>query len=118
MPQLFWSHAVLIASNGSASRIGSLSGEWERFFEWELLRQGEEALLGVEEMTDNPVVSSGEASGKSGPVGGVSRSMHRLHRYGVVAMEISRRLLVTGCRTTQTAAERRGASPTPVPPGG
>jgi hypothetical protein len=71
--RLFWSHAVLIASKGSTSRIGSLSAEWELFFEWELLRQGEEALLGVKEMTDNPVVSSGEASGKSGSVGGASQ---------------------------------------------
>jgi hypothetical protein len=37
------------------------------------VEKGEVALLGVEEMTDNPVVSTGEASGKSGPVGGVSQ---------------------------------------------
>jgi type I restriction enzyme R subunit len=34
IPQLFWSHAFLIASNGTASRIGSLSADLERFFEW------------------------------------------------------------------------------------
>jgi hypothetical protein len=34
IPQLFWSNAFLIASNGTESRIGSLSADWERFFEW------------------------------------------------------------------------------------
>ncbi len=45
IPQRFWSHAVLIASKGSTSRIGSLSAGWERFFEWELVRQGVEAWI-------------------------------------------------------------------------
>jgi hypothetical protein len=40
--RLFWSHAVLIASKGTASRIGSLSAEWERFFEWERIAREDE----------------------------------------------------------------------------
>jgi type I restriction enzyme R subunit len=42
IPQLFWSNAFLIASNGSASRIGSLSADWERFFEWKRIESENE----------------------------------------------------------------------------
>ena len=34
IPQLFWFNVLLIASNGTDSRIGSLTADWERFFEW------------------------------------------------------------------------------------
>ncbi|XZE46095.1 type I restriction endonuclease subunit R [Pirellulaceae bacterium SH467] len=34
IPQLFWFNALLIASNGTDSRVGSLTADWERFFEW------------------------------------------------------------------------------------
>src|SRR6185369_8126596 len=33
IPQLFWFNALLIASNGTDSRVGSLTANWERFFE-------------------------------------------------------------------------------------
>ena len=33
IPQLFWSNPVLITSNGFDSRVGSLTSNWERFFE-------------------------------------------------------------------------------------
>jgi type I restriction enzyme R subunit len=42
IPQLFWSNAFLIASNGTASRIGSLSADWERFFEWKRIAREDE----------------------------------------------------------------------------
>lgn len=42
IPQLFWSHAFLIASKGTASRISSLSADWERFFEWKRIESGGE----------------------------------------------------------------------------
>jgi type I restriction enzyme R subunit len=42
IPQLFWSNAFLIASNGTASRIGSLSADWERFFEWKRIESENE----------------------------------------------------------------------------
>jgi type I restriction enzyme R subunit len=42
IPQLFWSNAFLIASNGTASRIGSLSADWERFFEWKRIESEKE----------------------------------------------------------------------------
>jgi hypothetical protein len=31
IPQLFWFNALLIASNGMDSRVGSLTADWERF---------------------------------------------------------------------------------------
>ena len=34
IPALFWGNALLIASNGTDSRVGSLTADWERFFEW------------------------------------------------------------------------------------
>jgi len=34
VPALFWTNAFLIASNGTDSRIGSITANWERFFEW------------------------------------------------------------------------------------
>ena len=42
IPQLFWSNAFLIASNGTASHIGSLSADWERFFEWKRIASEDE----------------------------------------------------------------------------
>ena len=42
IPQLFWSNAFLIASNGTDSRIGSLSANWERFFEWKRIAREDE----------------------------------------------------------------------------
>ncbi|MDR3412383.1 MAG: type I restriction endonuclease subunit R [Formivibrio sp.] len=34
IPALFAYNALLIASNGTDSRVGSLTAEWDRFFEW------------------------------------------------------------------------------------
>ncbi len=34
IPALFWSNALLIASNGSDSRVGSLTADWGRWVEW------------------------------------------------------------------------------------
>lgn len=51
IPQLFWSNAFLIASNGTASRIGSLSADWERFFEWKRIeRENEEPRVSLDVM--------------------------------------------------------------------
>ena len=33
IPQLFWFNALLIGSNGTDSRVGLLTADWERFFE-------------------------------------------------------------------------------------
>jgi type I restriction enzyme R subunit len=42
IPQLFWSNAFLLASNGTDSRIGSLSADWERFFAWKRIESENE----------------------------------------------------------------------------
>ena len=42
IPQLFWFNAVLIASNGTDSRVGSLTADWERFFEWKRIEREDE----------------------------------------------------------------------------
>ena len=42
IPQLFWYNALLIASNGTESRVGSLTADWERFFEWKRIEREDE----------------------------------------------------------------------------
>jgi type I restriction enzyme R subunit len=42
VPQLFWPNAFLITSNGIDSRVGSLTSNWERFFEWKRIERENE----------------------------------------------------------------------------
>ncbi len=42
IPQLFGYNAFLIASNGTDSRIGTITAEWERFFEWKRIEREDE----------------------------------------------------------------------------
>jgi type I restriction enzyme R subunit len=42
IPQLFWFNGLLIASNGTDSRVGSLTANWERFFEWKRVEREDE----------------------------------------------------------------------------
>ena len=42
IPALFWYNAFLIASNGTDSRIGSITADWERFFEWKRIEREDE----------------------------------------------------------------------------
>lgn len=42
IPQLFWSNALLVASNGTESRVGSLTADWERFAEWKRVEREDE----------------------------------------------------------------------------
>jgi type I restriction enzyme R subunit len=42
IPSLFWYNALLIASNGTDSRIGSLTADWGRFFEWKRIEREDE----------------------------------------------------------------------------
>jgi type I restriction enzyme R subunit len=42
IPQLFGFNAFLIASNGTDSRVGSLTADWERFFEWKRIEREDE----------------------------------------------------------------------------
>ncbi|NOS83114.1 MAG: type I restriction endonuclease subunit R [Nitrospira sp.] len=42
VPQLFWFNGLMIASNGTESRVGSLTADWERFFEWKRIEREDE----------------------------------------------------------------------------
>ena len=51
IPQLFWTNALFIAYNGTESRVGSLTADWERFFEWKrIARQEEPGQVSLETM--------------------------------------------------------------------
>ena len=42
IPAVFWYNALLIASNGTDSRVGSLTADWERFAEWKRIEREDE----------------------------------------------------------------------------
>jgi type I restriction enzyme R subunit len=42
IPALFWSNALMIASNGTDSRVGSLTADWERWVEWKRIEREDE----------------------------------------------------------------------------
>ena len=42
IPQLFWYSAFMIASNGTDSRVGTITADWERFFEWKRIEREDE----------------------------------------------------------------------------
>ncbi|MEQ1574478.1 MAG: type I restriction endonuclease subunit R [Vicinamibacterales bacterium] len=42
VPDVFWYNALLIASNGIESRVGSLTADWERCFEWKRVEREDE----------------------------------------------------------------------------
>ncbi|MEX1183994.1 MAG: type I restriction endonuclease subunit R [Gemmatimonadota bacterium] len=51
IPQLFWYNALLVASNGTDSRVGSLTADWDRFFEWKrVAREDEPRRVSLEVM--------------------------------------------------------------------
>ncbi len=51
IPQLFWYNAFIILSNGSRSRIGSMTASWEHFAEWKKIDdEGEEGVISLETM--------------------------------------------------------------------
>ncbi len=51
IPHLFWYNALIILSNGSQSRIGSISAGWEHFAEWKKIgSESEEGRVSLETM--------------------------------------------------------------------
>lgn len=51
IPQLFWYNAFNILSNGSQSRIGTITAEWEHFAEWKRINdEGEQGVVSLETM--------------------------------------------------------------------
>lgn len=43
IPRLFAYNAFLIASNGTETKVGSLTADWERFFDWKRVEREDEA---------------------------------------------------------------------------
>jgi len=43
VPHLFWPNALIILSNGSQSRVGSMTAGWEHFAEWKKIGSEDEA---------------------------------------------------------------------------
>ena len=49
IPHLFWYNALIILSNGSESRVGSLTARWEHFTEWKRVEsEDEEGAVSLE----------------------------------------------------------------------
>lgn len=49
IPHLFWYNAIIILSNGSATRLGSLTSEWEHFNEWKRINsEGERGVISLD----------------------------------------------------------------------
>ena len=42
IPALFWYSAFLIASNGTESRVGTITADWERFGDWKRIEREDE----------------------------------------------------------------------------
>ncbi len=51
IPQLFWYNGLVILSNGSRRRIGSMTANWEHFADWKKINsEGEEGVVSLETM--------------------------------------------------------------------
>lgn len=49
IPQLFIPNGLIILSNGSKTKVGSMSAEWEHFFEWKRINsEGEQGVVSLE----------------------------------------------------------------------
>ncbi len=51
IPHLFWYNGLVIISNGSESKVGSVSASWEHFADWKKINsEGEEGIVSLETM--------------------------------------------------------------------
>ncbi len=51
IPQIFWYNALILLSNGSISKIGSMTAAWEHFAEWKKINsEGEEGIISLDTM--------------------------------------------------------------------
>jgi len=49
IPQLFWYNAIIILSNGSQAKIGSMTAGWEHFSDWKRINsEGEKGVISLE----------------------------------------------------------------------
>jgi type I restriction enzyme R subunit len=51
IPHLFWYNALIVLSNGSQSRLGSVTAAWEHFADWKKINsEGEQGIVSLETM--------------------------------------------------------------------
>jgi len=49
IPQLLWYNAVILLSNGSESKVGTLTSEWEHFGDWKRINdEGEKGVISLD----------------------------------------------------------------------
>ena len=49
IPHLFWYNAIIMLSNGSETRVGSMTAPWEHFNEWKKINnEGEEGVVSLD----------------------------------------------------------------------
>jgi type I restriction enzyme, R subunit len=49
IPQVFWYNALVILSNGSQSKVGSMTAGWEHFSDWKRVNaEGEQGIISLE----------------------------------------------------------------------
>ena len=49
IPQIFWYNAFILISNGTNSKIGTISAEWEHFSDWKKInKEGEEGVISLD----------------------------------------------------------------------
>jgi len=49
IPQIFWHNAFIILSNGSKSKIGTITAQWEHFSEWKKINsEGEKGIVSLD----------------------------------------------------------------------
>ncbi len=88
LPQLWWYNAFIILSNGSESKIGSMTAAWEHFAEWKKINaEGEEGVVSLDtvirgtcapqrllDIVENFILFSAES-------GGVVKLVAKNHQY-------------------------------------
>ncbi len=51
IPQIFWYNSFIILSNGSKSKVGTISSDWEHFTDWKKINsEGEEGIISLDTM--------------------------------------------------------------------
>ncbi|MBS3788974.1 type I restriction endonuclease subunit R [Candidatus Bipolaricaulota bacterium] len=48
IPQLFWYNMAIMVSNGSQTRVGSMSADWEHFGQWKKRKESDEREISLE----------------------------------------------------------------------
>jgi len=95
IPHLFWYNGLIILSNGSKTRIGSTTAQWEHFGEWKKVSsEGEEGVVSLEtairgtceksrllDLIENFVVFTEMPRSSRHPSGGLVKVLAKNHQY-------------------------------------